>query len=158
MSKERQLLKEFMSYFARGSIAISSSNSDIGQTLSEAQELLAQPEQAHVACSLLSDQYIEDKSPSYDMTIHDNPDALAWTRFFRETNPDCNVDDDEMFGRFANAMMAMHDHTCRNTAPQTRKPLSEYELTEACLLKGQAYASAFTDGVEFAEKAHGIGE
>jgi len=48
----------------------------------------------------------------YDMSIHTNPDALAWTRFFRETNPDCNVPDDVMHGWFANAMMAMHDHLC----------------------------------------------
>lgn len=46
----------------------------------------------------------------YDMSIHSNPDAMAWTRFFRETHPDCNVDDDVMLGWFANAMMAMHDH------------------------------------------------
>lgn len=46
---------------------------------------------------------------SYDMSIHSNPDAAAWTKFFREKNPDCNVDDQTMFGWFANAMMAMHD-------------------------------------------------
>jgi hypothetical protein len=39
-SKERQLLKEIMGYFARGDMAISASNSDIAQTLFEAQELL----------------------------------------------------------------------------------------------------------------------
>ena len=41
-------------------------------------------------------------------------------------------------------------------APPTRKPLSEYEITEACLLKGQDYVSAFIDGVEFAEKHYRI--
>jgi hypothetical protein len=46
----------------------------------------------------------------YDMSIHTNPDAMAWTKFFRETWPDCNVPDDVMHGWFANAMMAMHDH------------------------------------------------
>jgi len=46
----------------------------------------------------------------YDMSIHTNPSALAWVKFFRENNPDCNVDDDIMLGWFANAMMAMHDH------------------------------------------------
>lgn len=44
------------------------------------------------------------------MSIHTNPDARAWTEFFRKCNPDCNVADDLMFGWFANAMMAMHDH------------------------------------------------
>ena len=46
----------------------------------------------------------------YDVSIHQNPDALAWTNFFRQTFPDCNVPDDVMLGWFANAMMAMHDH------------------------------------------------
>jgi hypothetical protein len=46
----------------------------------------------------------------YDMSIHTNPDAQAWVKFFRECNPDCNVPDDLMYTWFANAMMAMHDH------------------------------------------------
>ena len=46
----------------------------------------------------------------YDMSIHTNPSAEAWTQFFRENHPDCNVPDDVMLGWFANAMMAMHDH------------------------------------------------
>lgn len=46
----------------------------------------------------------------YDLSIHHNPDAMAWTKFFRETNPDCNVPDDVMHTWFCNAMMAMHDH------------------------------------------------
>ncbi len=46
----------------------------------------------------------------YDMSIHTNPSAMAWNAFFRKTYPDCNVPDDVMFGWFANAMMAMHDH------------------------------------------------
>jgi hypothetical protein len=45
----------------------------------------------------------------YDMSIHTNPDAMVWTKFFREKNPECNVPDDVMLGWFANAMMAMHD-------------------------------------------------
>ena len=44
------------------------------------------------------------------MSIHTNPDAAAWNKFFRETYPDCNVSDDAMLGWFANAMMAMADY------------------------------------------------
>lgn len=44
------------------------------------------------------------------MSIHTNPDATAWVKFFREMNPDCNVPDDVMIGWFTNAMMAMHDY------------------------------------------------
>lgn len=46
----------------------------------------------------------------YDFSIHTNPDASAWVKFFRECNPDCNVPDDLMLTWFSNAMMAMHDH------------------------------------------------
>lgn len=54
----------------------------------------------------------------YDMSIHTNPDALAWAKFYIETrdgfeakNPGQRYDDEDMmFGWFANAMMAMHDH------------------------------------------------
>lgn len=46
----------------------------------------------------------------YDMSIHTNPSADAWAKFFIEKNPDCNLDEHEMMGWFANAMMAMHGH------------------------------------------------
>ena len=50
----------------------------------------------------------------YDMSIHSNPDAHEWAKFFVETtkNMDCEVFRDEgyMIAWFANAMMAMHDH------------------------------------------------
>lgn len=51
-----------------------------------------------------------DETPSYDMSIHMNPDATAWARFFCESNPGCGLDEGTMVGWFANAMMAMHDH------------------------------------------------
>lgn len=51
----------------------------------------------------------------YDMSIHQNPDARAWARFYTETRNQsadpANFDsEDNMLGWFANAMMAMHDH------------------------------------------------
>ena len=50
----------------------------------------------------------------YDMSIHHNPDAQAWAKFFITTTKDMSRDtfrDEEyMIGWFANAMMAMHDH------------------------------------------------
>jgi hypothetical protein len=53
----------------------------------------------------------------YDMSIHTNPDAMAWAKFYCESrdtfeakNPGKRFDDeDNMLGWFANAMMAMHD-------------------------------------------------
>ena len=46
MSKERELLKEIMSYFAKGDITIRKfeNSSDVAETLHTAQELLTQPE------------------------------------------------------------------------------------------------------------------
>jgi len=50
----------------------------------------------------------------YDMSIHNNPDAMAWAKFFIEKTKDMDRDsfrDEEyMVGWFANAMMAMYDH------------------------------------------------
>ena len=52
----------------------------------------------------------------YDMSIHTNPDAKAWAKFFTEKykvwSEDGVESDSEalMTAWFANAMMAMHDH------------------------------------------------
>jgi hypothetical protein len=53
----------------------------------------------------------------YDLSIHQNPDADAWAKFFMECNPTCNIELDEMRAWFANAMMAMHDHLMYQGAP-----------------------------------------
>ena len=49
----------------------------------------------------------------YDMTIHHNPDAQAWAKFFIETTKDMDRevfrDEGYMIVWFANAMMAMYD-------------------------------------------------
>lgn len=67
----------------------------------------------------------EDEAPSepeqpaaYDMSIHMNPDARAWARFFMETKattPSIAEDEECMVGWFANAMMAMYDHVRAKT-------------------------------------------
>ena len=54
----------------------------------------------------------------YDRAIHGNPDAKAWADLFVETFPGLADKRDLMIGWFANAMMAMHDHLARKTAPQ----------------------------------------
>ncbi len=51
-----------------------------------------------------------EMAKDYDLSIHMNPDAKAWTELFRKYNPDCNVPDDMMLAWFSNAMMAMHDY------------------------------------------------
>lgn len=61
----------------------------------------------------------------YDMSIHTNPDARAWAKFYVETrerferdHPGARYDDESMMVTwFANAMMAMHDHMRPDLAP-----------------------------------------
>ncbi len=57
----------------------------------------------------------------YDMSIHCNPNAMAWTKFFMETTKDMDPsvfrDEGYMVGWFANSMMAMHDHIKLGNAP-----------------------------------------
>lgn len=45
----------------------------------------------------------------YDMSIHQNPDAQVWAKFFCAQHPGV-LDEGIMAAWFANAMMAMHDH------------------------------------------------
>jgi hypothetical protein len=69
----------------------------------------------------------------YDRSIHNNPDAQAWAKFFIETTKDI---DREVFGIegymiawFSNAMMAMHDHLYKTEIAQLREALREiYEV------------------------------
>lgn len=84
------------------------------------------------------------ETPPYDMSIHSNPSAMAWTKFFRECRPECNLDDETMLGWFANAMMAMHDHIYQ-TSPPTRKPLSDEEIFEIGYKAGFAIDSIERD-------------
>jgi hypothetical protein len=50
----------------------------------------------------------------YDMSIHTNPDAMAWAKLFVETTKDMDRDafrdESYMVAWFANAMMAIHDY------------------------------------------------
>ena len=50
----------------------------------------------------------------YEKSIHNNPDAQAWAKFFIDTIAEQSlriedIDEALMIGWFANAMMAMHD-------------------------------------------------
>jgi len=55
------------------------------------------------------------KISDYDLSIHQNPDAVEWAKFFitsmqknKWTIDD--IDEELMSGWFSNAMMAMHDY------------------------------------------------
>ena len=109
-------------------------------------------------CHDLPEQYMskDEQTPTYDMSIHSNPSALAWTKFFRECRPECNLDDETMLGWFANAMMAMHDHIYQ-TAPPKREPLSDDVMMNRAMVHNYHAPSAYCRGFRDAEKAHGIG-
>ena len=98
------------------------------------------------------------ETPPYDMSIHSNPSAMAWTKFFRECRPECNLDDETMFGWFANAMMAMHDHIYQ-TSPPTREPLSTKQAEDLweTTFKSAVPYYIFDEICVAIEQYHGIG-
>ena len=66
---------------------------------------------------------MEDKD--YDKSIHSNPDAQAWAKFFMDTWRKNkwgvkDIDEGLMIGWFANAMMAMHDNIYQNNNVLTK--------------------------------------
>ena len=77
----------------------------------------------------------------YDKSIHSNPDALAWAKFFCDTlkeKPGIASDEGTMLSWFANAMMAKSDHE----AEVRRKAL----MADAGLDELEAKAKAATPG------------
>jgi predicted amino acid-binding ACT domain protein len=90
----------------------------------------------------------------YDRSIHNNPDAQAWAKFFIDTLAEQSwhiedIDEALMIGWFANAMMAMHDHTKRKWVE-----LTDDEIDQGLLRSNYAVktAEAWRDGVEWATK------
>jgi hypothetical protein len=65
----------------------------------------------------------------YDKSIHHNPDAQVWAKFFIETTKDMDReafnDEGYMIGWFANAMMAMHDHLYTKDIERLREALKD---------------------------------
>ena len=66
----------------------------------------------------------------YDKSIHNNPDAQAWAKFFISTVEEQSwriedIDESLMTGWFANAMMAMHDHVKKEWVGLTEKDKDE---------------------------------
>ena len=65
----------------------------------------------------------------YDRSIHNNPHAQAWAKFFIETTKDVER---EVFGIegymipwFSNAMMAMHNHLYKTEIARLREALTK---------------------------------
>jgi len=69
--------------------------------------------------------YVEPE-PDYDMSIHSNPDASDWAKFFMECKERNEwtleqIDEGLMISWFANAMMAMHDYVERKHEQSTAR-------------------------------------
>jgi hypothetical protein len=82
-------------------------------------------------------------SEDYDMSIHTNPDAAAWAKFFMESKNKngWEVDEEVMRGWFANAMMAMHDFMeNKRRKTETKMPAAEngFDMEDCSLsIKGK---------------------
>ena len=98
----------------------------------EVEELLAQPEQEPVA-------WMQDDIELY---VQESKDTIRGYVIPLYTTP---------VNKNIESLKAFLKKKC------IRMPLSEYEITEECDSKGQEHISAFIDGIEFAEKMHGIG-
>jgi hypothetical protein len=65
----------------------------------------------------------------YDKSIHHNPDAQVWAKFFIETTKDMDRDafrdEGYMISWFANAMMAMHDYLYTKEIERLREELKK---------------------------------
>ena len=65
----------------------------------------------------------------YDKSIHSNPDALAWAKFFMETNIETEkVNEERMHGWFANSMMAMYDHIFNGKVADQTETIAQLKL------------------------------
>ena len=132
MSKERELLKEIMSYFAKGDITIRrfENSSDVAETLHTAQELLAQPETEQEP---VEDRIVGNGEPP---TTDGDPDVYTSSPMTHR----------EAYLRgYEKAVCALK-----------REPLSDEEVIakyRAITLYAPSYYAGFRD----AEKAHGIG-
>ena len=61
----------------------------------------------------------------YDHSIHSNPSADDWARFYLKYNPDADLD--LIRAWFSNAMMAMHDHLYQTKIRDLENRLEIYE-------------------------------
>ena len=131
MSEERELLAQIMRYFAAGDIAVKEfeMSSDIAETLHNAQELLAQPEQTEQTPVAWMYDYISPTSVKHTSVEFGKCPSEEWMTNIRPLY----------------------------TSPPTRKALSDDEIRVGMGDEPPISRSGFVRGVKFAEKAHGIG-
>ena len=107
----------------------------------------------------------DNMAHDYDRNIHQNRDAMAWTKFFVKTVKENNLtldqllDESYMIGWFANAMMAMHDslyHTkiagleskiekLKSLVLLTDSSVSHFVVSPEALVQWNEYIKCFPD-------------
>jgi hypothetical protein len=90
---------------------------------------------------------LSDYLSDYDRSIHSNPDAQAWAKFFIKTVKEQgwkieHIDEGLMHGWFANAMMAMHDHIKREWVGLTD------EVVKQCIDSRGGFVEDFARAIE----------
>ena len=84
----------------------------------------------------------------YDKSIHSNPDARAWDKFFLAMFPNCGADEGLMTSWFANAMMAQHNHYIRTrpvpvpvvTEAMVERAVNAYNYDQVAQIRGLDWA------------------
>jgi hypothetical protein len=132
MSKERELLKNILMLYRKDESCMS------WGVANEIEELLSQPEQEPTAYAY---DYLDSLYYATDKDVADYPRISRDGRALYTAPANKNIE-------------SLKDFLTKRCI---REPFSEHEITKECDGKGQAYISSFIDGVEFAEKAHGIG-
>jgi hypothetical protein len=85
-----------------------------------------------------------------ELTIHSNPDAQAWAKYFIHKKEEKNwriedIDEPLMLAWFANAMMAMHDHL---GSQRTWVGLTEEEILAEIPITTHRPATSFARAIE----------
>lgn len=96
----------------------------------------------------------------YDMSIHHNPDAMAWAKFFVETTKDMDReafrDEGYMVGWFANAMMAMYDFERKKLLAHMHDLEKQVRVAAGLISTMHGFSDKHPEyALEFIEKAAG---
>ena len=145
MSRERELLKEFID-FVDSYEFYPTERSMIWEIVSRTQELLAQPEQNNT-------QYLLDQVAR--LTAENAMLKEKWSTPKPEREPVAWMNDSG--GCFlSDGNKYSENWTALYTAPPKREPLTPQKISEGNQSTLNVTREAFKQGVKFAEKAHGI--
>ena len=153
--RERELLKEIMSYFAKGDITIRKfeNSSDVAETLHTAQELLAQPEHIPDIRNMAEPVAWMSKEKG------DVNKSRSYFKFPEEHQHETIVPLYEHEGLTPRQGLAEYKRGyARAELDLKREPLSDKDIGKGFLLTDVWHRyECFIAGVKWAERQHGIG-